>query len=58
MQNNNGINFMSLLQLLFIGLKLTGYIDWSWIWVLSPTWGSIIVGIVGGLILYIANHWS
>jgi len=27
----------SLLQVLFIGLKLTGHIDWSWWWVLSPT---------------------
>ena len=27
-----------LLTLLFIGLKLTGYIDWSWWWVLSPLW--------------------
>lgn len=23
---------------LFIGLKLTNYIDWSWWWVLSPLW--------------------
>ena len=22
----------------FIGLKLTGYITWSWWWVLSPVW--------------------
>lgn len=27
---NNGIGFAGLLQLLFIGLKLTGYINWSW----------------------------
>lgn len=24
------------LTLLFIGLKLTDHIDWSWFWVLSP----------------------
>jgi hypothetical protein len=24
--------------LLFIGLKLTHTIDWSWWWVLSPIW--------------------
>lgn len=30
--------FTSLLAVLFIGLKLTGYIDWSWWWVLSPLW--------------------
>lgn len=28
--------FMSLLAILFIGLKLTGVINWSWLWVLSP----------------------
>lgn len=28
----------TLLLVLFIGLKLTGYITWSWIWVLSPLW--------------------
>ena len=27
---------MGLLTILFIGLKLTGYIAWSWWWVLSP----------------------
>ena len=30
--------FLSLLTVLFIGLKLTGYIAWSWVWVLSPLW--------------------
>ncbi|MDE2784678.1 MAG: hypothetical protein OXK77_17120 [Gemmatimonadota bacterium] len=33
-----GPGFLSLLALLFIGLKLTGHIDWSWVWVLSPLW--------------------
>lgn len=27
-----------LLTLIFIVLKLTGYITWSWLWVLSPLW--------------------
>lgn len=30
--------FLSLLTLLFIGLKLTGYIDWSWWFVLMPAY--------------------
>lgn len=30
--------FPSLLTVLFIGLKLTGHITWSWWWVLSPIW--------------------
>lgn len=36
--SSGGINFTCLLAILFIGLKLTGYIDWSWWWVLSPIW--------------------
>jgi hypothetical protein len=28
----------TLLTVLFIGLKLTNYINWSWLWVLSPLW--------------------
>jgi hypothetical protein len=41
MANNNsnrsgGIGFCGLLCIVFIVLKLTHYIDWSWWWVLSP----------------------
>jgi hypothetical protein len=35
---SSGIGFVGLLTILFIGLKLTGYISWSWLWVLSPIW--------------------
>ena len=37
-KRRGGTDFYSLLLLLFIGLKLTGHIDWSWVWVLSPFW--------------------
>jgi hypothetical protein len=33
-----GPGFMGCLALLFIYLKLTGYIDWDWIWVVAPVW--------------------
>ena len=33
-----GPGFLGLLTILFIGLKLMDYIDWSWWWVLSPLW--------------------
>ena len=49
MQNsssNSSIGFFSLLGIVFIVLKLTGYIDWSWWIVLSPIWGSFLVGIL------------
>ena len=32
-----------LLTVLFIGLKLTGYITWSWWWITAPMWGLYIV---------------
>lgn len=34
----NGIGFFGLLAIVFITLKLTGYIAWSWWWVLAPLW--------------------
>ena len=36
-QNSVSDLFWALLQILFIALKLTETIDWSWWWVLSPT---------------------
>jgi len=33
---SGGIGFCGLLAIVFIVLKLTHYIDWSWWWVLSP----------------------
>lgn len=47
-ENNSsgGNSFVVLLTLLFIGLKLTGYIDWSWWWVLSPFWIEFLIIIV------------
>lgn len=35
-----------LLTVLFIGLKLTGYIDWSWWWVLAPVWIPVVLALV------------
>ena len=40
------IGFTGLLSILFIGLKLAGFISWSWLWVLSPIWISLILWIV------------
>ncbi len=37
--SSGGVGFFGLLTILFVGLKLTGYINWSWLWVLAPLWG-------------------
>ena len=41
-----GPSFLSLLALLFIGLKLTGFIDWSWWWVTAPLWGGMALFLI------------
>lgn len=48
--SSGGIGFAGLLTILFIGLKLTGYITWPWIWVLSP----VIISVTLGLIILVA----
>jgi len=60
--NRTGPSFLSLLALLFIGLKLGEVISWSWWWVLAPIWGpwALIFGIpltialIGGILTGIA----
>lgn len=42
----SGIGFVGALQIVFIVLKLLGKISWSWLWVLSPIWISIVFYIV------------
>ena len=41
-----GISSLGLLGVAFVVLKLTGYIDWSWIWVTLPFWIGIPIFIV------------
>lgn len=43
---NGGIGFTGLLTVLFIALKLTHHVGWSWWWVLSPIWISASVTVV------------
>ena len=39
--SSGGIGFFGLLGILFIGLKLTGVINWSWWLVLLPLYGGL-----------------
>jgi hypothetical protein len=41
-----GIGFAGALTILFIALKLLGVITWSWLWVLSPLWISVLLGLI------------
>ena len=41
-----GMTFLDALLLAFVILKLTGTIEWSWLWVLSPLWVVVLVFVV------------
>ena len=41
--SSSGIGFSGLLAILFITLKLTGVITWSWLWVLAPIWIPFVI---------------
>ena len=36
---SKGVSALGLLGVLFVALKLTDVIDWSWWWVTLPFWG-------------------
>lgn len=53
---NNGIGFLGLLALIFIGLKLAAVgvvASWSWWAVLSPLWGPLALVVVVALPFYL-----
>ena len=50
-----------LLTLLFVGLKLTNYIDWSWWWVLAPIWMPLtfLVGLwLGAITFFMSREYN
>lgn len=44
-EKTGGISFAGLLTIVFIVLKLTNVIDWSWWWVTAPIWIPVSIGI-------------
>ena len=54
--SSNGIGIGTILFLIFMTLKLTNVINWSWWWVTAPLWIPfvlvfVVMGILG-LIIY------
>lgn len=56
-ENNNtqsgGIGFLGLLAIVFITLKLTNVINWSWWWVTAPLWGPFVALLGFGVVVFI-----
>lgn len=49
--SGSGLSLTAVLFIVFLVLKLTGNITWSWWWVTSPLWIPFLIGI--GLVLAI-----
>lgn len=50
-KSSGGVGFAGLLTVAFIVLKLMHVIDWGWIWVISPVWISMIIGIIIAILM-------
>ena len=42
----SGMGFLDALFLVFLVLKLTKVIDWSWWWVTAPLWGQVALSVI------------
>jgi hypothetical protein len=51
-KSSGGLGILGTLFIVFLVLKLTGNIDWSWWWVTSPLW--IPVALFSGIVLIIS----
>ena len=45
-KSSGGVGLAGLMTVAFIVLKLTNFIDWGWVWVISPMWISMILEII------------
>lgn len=51
-----GMGFVQVLQIVFIVLKLCKVIEWSWLWVLSPSWISTILYLIAVVIIILGTR--
>lgn len=45
--SGGGVGITGLLFVVFLVLKLTHVIDWSWWWITAPLWGGAALAVVG-----------
>lgn len=50
---SSGLGILAVLQIVFLVLKLTGLIDWSWWLVLVPLWVDIGFGLLFIILAFI-----
>ena len=52
---SSGLSFGGALFLLFLALKLTGAISWSWWWITCPLWGPLALVLAFLLVFVLAK---
>lgn len=52
------MSFFSLLTIVFVTLKLTGFIDWSWWLVFLPTIIHVVIGILVVAVAYLLARYK
>jgi len=52
--SSGGLGLCSVLFLIFLVLKLTGVIGWSWWWITCPLWAglALVFGVIGIIMLF------
>jgi hypothetical protein len=60
---SGGLGIEMILFIVFLVLKLTNVIDWSWWWVTSPLWipfvaAVVVLGIVGVIAIIIERFYK
>ena len=51
--SSSGVGLSGLLFIVFLVLKLTDIIDWSWWWITAPLWGWLAMVIAGVSVYFI-----
>jgi hypothetical protein len=54
--SSNGIGIGGILFVIFLILKLTNNITWSWVWVTAPIWIPLSLVLFGLLLLGLASY--
>jgi len=57
-KSSGGLGLCGVLTIVFVVLKLTGVISWSWWWVLSPVWIDLLLAGVVLLLIAVINRYE
>ena len=57
-RRSGGTGFLTLLTVMFIGLRLAGAIDWPWWLVLAPLWGGALLRAAAVFFWLLVYFWA